>query len=221
MQSVDADRSDRPGVIAVVPIGSLEGAKSRLGATLDAEERRDLVTRLIRRTIEATTGTPGIDETIVVTPDDEVRRLALELGARPIRQGDQGLNQGLREGRAEVEAAGADALLVLPIDLPLVSGDALASLLAELDDPRRPLAVLVPDRHGRGTNALLLSPPGAIEFCFGGDSRTAHIDCAHSRGVHVVEINGPLSLDLDTPADLLAFEALAPEVVVGETADAH
>jgi 2-phospho-L-lactate guanylyltransferase len=221
MPSMQSDPKRRPSVIAVVPIGTLEGAKSRLGETLDAEERRDLVTRLVRRTIEAAMSTPGIDETIVVTPDDEVRRLALELGARPIRQQGQGLNQGLREGRSEVEAAGADALLVLPIDLPLVSRDTLSSLLSELDDPQRPLAVLVADRHGRGTNALLLAPPNAIEFCFGGDSRAAHLDCARSRGVRIVEADGPLTLDLDTPADLLAFEAIAPEVVVGETADAR
>jgi 2-phospho-L-lactate guanylyltransferase len=218
---MEPDPTSHPSVIAVVPIGTLDGAKSRLGETLDAEERRDLVTRLIGRTIDATTATPGIDETIVVTPDDEVRRMALDLGARPIRQHGQGLNQGLREGRSEVQAAAADALLVLPIDLPLISSEALESLLGELADPRRPLAVLVPDRHGRGTNALLLSPPDAIEFCFGGDSRAAHIECAHSRGVRLVETDGPLTLDLDTPADLLALEGIAPEVVVGETADAR
>jgi 2-phospho-L-lactate guanylyltransferase len=221
MPSMQPDPTSRPSVIAVVPIGTLEGAKSRLGAMLDAEERRDLVTRLIRRTIEAAIATPRIDETIVVTPDDEVRRLALELGARPLRQRGQGLNQGLREGRSEVLSAGADGLLVLPMDLPLVSSEALQSLLGELADPRRPLAVLVPDRHGRGTNALLLSPPDAIEFCFGGDSRAAHVECARSRGVRIVEADGPLTLDLDTPADLLRFESIAPEVVVGETADAH
>jgi len=221
MPPMEPSPESRPKVIAVVPIGTLDGAKSRLGETLDAEERRDLVARLIKRTIEATTSTPWIDETIVVTPDDDVRTLAVELGARPIRQRGQGLNQGLREGRSEAQAAGADALLVLPIDLPLVSREALTSLLSELEDKRRPLAVLVPDRHARGTNALLLSPPDAIEFCFGGDSRSAHLECARSRAVRTVEADGPLSLDLDTPADLLAFEAIAPEVVVGETADAR
>jgi len=221
MRPMLPDQPARPGVVAVVPIGTLDGAKSRLGETLDAEERRDLVTRLIRRTIEATTRAPGIAETIVVTPDDDVRRLALELGARPIRQRGQGLNQGLREGRAEVLSAGAAALLVLPIDLPLISGETLEPLLAALAEPERPLAVLVPDRHRRGTNALLLSPPDAVEFCFGGDSRAAHVECARSRGVRLVELDGPLTLDLDTPDDLLALESVAPEVVVGETVDAR
>lgn len=200
-------------VVAVVPVGTLDGAKSRLGETLDAEERRDLATRLLNSTLAAALATPGIDEVLVVTPDDEVRQLAARAGARPIRQRSQGLNVGLREARDEVLAAGADALLVVPIDLPLISPDALEALLAPLDDPSRPLVVLVPDRHGRGTNALLVAPPDAIEFGFGGDSRRAHAACAADAGARYVELDGPLSLDLDTPADLLLIEQRAPESV--------
>jgi 2-phospho-L-lactate guanylyltransferase len=200
-------------VVAVVPVGTLDGAKSRLGETLDAEERRDLATRLLARTLEAALATPGIDEVLVVTPDDEVRQLAARAGARPIRQQSQGLNVGLRQARDEVLASGGDALLVVPIDLPLISPKALQAVLAPLDDPTRPLVVLVPDRHGRGTNALLVAPPDAIEFGFGGDSRRAHAACAADAGARFVELDGPLSLDIDTPDDLLLVEQRAPESV--------
>jgi 2-phospho-L-lactate guanylyltransferase len=200
-------------VVAVVPVGTLDGAKSRLGETLDAEERRDLATRLLARTLEAALATPGIDEVLVVTPDDEVRQLAARAGARPIRQQSQGLNVGLRQARDEVLASGADALLVVPIDLPLISAEALQAVLAPLDDRTRPLVVLVPDRHGRGTNALLVAPPDAIEFGFGGDSRRAHAACAADAGARFVELDGPLSLDIDTPDDLLLVEQRAPESV--------
>jgi 2-phospho-L-lactate guanylyltransferase len=200
-------------VVAVVPVGTLDGAKSRLGETLDAEERRDLATRLLSQTLEAALATPGIDEVLVVTPDVEVRQLAARAGARPIRQRSQGLNAGLRQARDEVLAAGADALLVVPIDLPLISPEALQRILAPLDDPARPLVVLVPDRHGRGTNALLVAPPDAIEFGFGGDSRRAHAACAADAGARFVELDGPLSLDVDTPADLLLVGERAPESV--------
>jgi 2-phospho-L-lactate/phosphoenolpyruvate guanylyltransferase len=200
-------------IVVVVPVGTLDGAKSRLGETLDAEERRDLATRLLSRTLEAALATPGVDEVLVVTPDDEVRQLAARAGARPIRQRSQGLNAGLRQARDEVLAAGASALLVVPIDLPLISPEALHQVLAPLDDPTRPLVVLVPDRHGRGTNALLVAPPDAIEFGFGGDSRRAHAACAADAGARFVELDGPLSLDIDTPADLLLVGERAPESV--------
>jgi 2-phospho-L-lactate guanylyltransferase len=202
-------------VHAVIPIGTLEGAKSRLGAVLDAEERRDLVTRLAEATIRAAVATPGIAETIVVTPDDEVRRLALAAGARPIRQRSTGLNAGLREARDEVLAAGGSALLVLPIDLPRISPEALASIVEVMAGAAPPLVAIVPDRHGRGTNALLLAPPDVIEVCFGGDSRRAHAAAAVAAGARLIELDGPLTEDIDTPDDLLLAQARTPESVGG------
>jgi 2-phospho-L-lactate guanylyltransferase len=112
-------------------------------------------------------------------------------------------------------AGGADAIVVLPIDLPRVSPEAIAGLLAPLRDRDRPLVVIVPDRHRRGTNALLLAPPDAIEFGFGGDSRAAHAACADEAGARLVELDGPLTLDLDTPDDLLLVEEAVPGTVDG------
>jgi 2-phospho-L-lactate guanylyltransferase len=182
---------------------------------LDAEERRDLVTRLAEATIRAAVATPGIAETIVVTPDDDVRRLALAGGARPIRQRSTGLNAGLREARDEVLAAGGSALLVLPIDLPRISPEALASIVEVLDGTAPPLVAIVPDRHGRGTNALLLAPPDVIDVCFGGDSHRAHAAAADAAGARLIELEGPLTEDIDTPDDLLLAQARTPESVGG------
>jgi len=193
-------------VFAIVPVGTLTGAKSRLGEVLDAEERLDLTVRLLRATIAATTGSDRIAETLVVTPDDAVRRVATDAGARAIRQRETGLNRGIDLGREEAVAAGADAVLILPIDLPEVSTQAVDDVVASLDRPRRPLVAIVADRHGRGTNALLLAPPKAIDTCFGGDSRAAHVGAAREAGAELVELDGPLRLDLDTPEDLLLAE---------------
>ena len=197
-------------VHAVIPIGTLGGAKSRLGAVLDAEERHDLATRLARSTIRAAVATPGIAETIVITPDDEVRGIALAAGARPMLQRTTGLNAGLREARDEVVAAGGSAMLILPIDLPMISPEALAGVLNVMADVPPPLVAIVPDRHGRGTNALLLAPPDVIDPCFGGDSHAAHQAAAAAVGARFIDLDGPLTYDLDTPDDLLLAQEREP-----------
>jgi 2-phospho-L-lactate guanylyltransferase len=202
-------------IVAIIPVGSIEGAKSRLGAVLDAEERHDLALRLAETTIRATVETPEIDETLVVTPDDTIRELALRAGARPIRQRSRGLNDGLREARDEAIAAGAEAILVLPIDIPRVSPETLAPLVRQAMRAPAPLVAIVPDRHGRGTNALVLRPPDVIDFCFGGDSREAHLAAARTAGAAVEVIDGPLTLDIDTPEDLLLAQTETPEAVGG------
>ena len=214
---MDAAQPSLLDVVAIVPVGSLERAKSRLGAVLDAEERRDLVLRLADRTIRAVVGTTGVSETLVITPDDEVRDLAIRAGARPIRQRSRGLNDGLREARDEAAAGGASAILILPIDLPRVTSEAIADLLAAGARQAPPLVVIVADRHGRGTNALLLAPPDVIDVHFGGDSHDAHAAAAEEAGAALLEVDGPLSIDLDTPDDLLLAEASGeiPESIGG------
>ena len=199
---------DRPTTVlyAIVPVGGLDGGKSRLGDVLDAEERHDLVLRLADATIRSAVATPAIEETIVITPDDTVRALALAAGARPIRQRSRGLNAGLREARAEAIAGGATAVLILPIDLPRVTPAALTAIIATLGDEPGPLVGIVPDQQRRGTNALLLAPPDVIDLHFGGDSRAAHVAAAAAAGARTVELGGPLRQDLDTADDLLATQ---------------
>jgi 2-phospho-L-lactate guanylyltransferase len=178
---------------------------------------------MLDRTVRAALATPGLAETLVVSPDREALAQAADLGARTLRQRSQGLNRGLNEAREDALGGGAEAVVVVPIDLPLVSADALASLIAPLAVVRdRPIVILAPDRHGRGTNGLVVAPPRAIEFGFGGDSRAAHAACAAEVGARYVEVDGPLSLDLDTPDDMLLVESLAPQPSVAkQPADAR
>jgi 2-phospho-L-lactate guanylyltransferase len=203
-----------PSRLAVlVPVRGLEGAKARLGEALDAEERRALVERLLARTIAAAAGAQGVAEVAVVSPDAAALDLAASLGATAIRQAGQGLNEGLAVGRDRVTADGADALLVVPADLPGVSAAGLAPIVeaaraaAAAGPSGVPVVALVTDRAGEGTNALLLVPPDAIPFHFGPGSRAAHAAAARAAGATYVEVAGPLDLDLDTPDDLLAAEA--------------
>ena len=190
--------------VVVIPVRAFEGAKSRLGAVLDAEERRDLVERLLRRTVTAALATPGVTRVVVVSPDPEVLAIAEAAGALPVAQRSRGLNPALQEARA---AADADRLLIIPADLPAVSATTLARVLEAGDEAGRPSVVLAPDRHGRGTNALLLDPPDVIDPAFGGDSRAGHAWLASSADAAFVEVPDVLGLDVDTPDDLLLAEA--------------
>ena len=202
--------NDPVATAVVIPVRTFEGAKSRLGAVLDAEERRDLVERLLRRTVAAALATPGVTDVVVVSPDPEVLGIASAAGARPLLQLSRGLNPALQEARAAIRA---DRLLVLPADLPTVTADDLAAVLAAGDAVAAPSVVLAPDRHGRGTNALLLAPPDVIDPAFGGDSRAAHAWLASSAEAGFVEVLGVLALDIDTPDDLLLAETLHLEAL--------
>jgi 2-phospho-L-lactate guanylyltransferase len=187
----------------VVPVRALEGAKSRLGAVLDAEERRDLVVGMLRRTIAAALATPGVVEVIVVSPDPEALAIAGADGAHPLLQQSRGLNPAFQEARA---AATGDRMLLLPADLPTITSDDLVGILAAGDAAGSPSVVLAPDRHRLGTNALLVDPSDAIDPAFDGDSRSGHAWLAESAEVPLVELAGVLELDIDTPEDLLLAE---------------
>jgi 2-phospho-L-lactate guanylyltransferase len=199
-------------IAAIVPVGTLEAAKSRLGGALDAEERQDLAERFLARTLRAALATERLADILVVSPDREVLHRASDLGARTLRQRSSGLNAGLEEAREDVVAGGADAILVLPIDLPFVTAAAIAEVLAPIDDAGlESRVVLVTDRHGTGTNVLALRQPGVIPFGFGPGSRAAHREAAAKSGAAYAEVDGPLVFDLDTPADLVLLESQSPE----------
>ena len=201
--------ADLRRLVAIVPVRTLEGAKSRLGDSLDAEERQDLVRMLLERTIRAAEQVPEIESVVVVSPDPAVLELAMHGGATPLQQVGEGLNEGLEQAVGWAIAGGASAVLVLAGDLPSVSGDSIGEIVATAAaaaSPARSIVVVVPDRHGRGTNALLLSPPDAIGFAFGIDSAVAHEAAARAANALSVEVGGPLALDLDLPEDLSLAE---------------
>lgn len=210
-----AARADLSRTWAVVPIRGLASAKTRLGGDLDEEERVELVTALLRRTLVATRDAAGLVGTIVVTRDPAAAGLAKAHRAIGLVERAPGLNEAIEAARSVAVARGATAVLVLPADLPAASPQHVDALLrtageAAGGDPAgtpASLVALVPDQHGEGTNALLTSPPAVVAPAFGPGSRSAHRRAAKLAGARYLEIGGPLSLDLDTPADLLAAEA--------------
>jgi 2-phospho-L-lactate/phosphoenolpyruvate guanylyltransferase len=101
---------------------------------------------------------------------------------------------------------GADRALLVPGDCPALDPREVARLLARTVEP--PSVVIVPDRHGSGTNALLLSPPGVVAPSFGAGSFARHAALAAAAGATVKVCELPsLGLDVDTPDDLAALRA--------------
>ena len=95
---------------------------------------------------------------------------------------------------------------MLPADLPLLTVKGIEELIALATDP--PVVVIAPDRHGTGTNALLSSPPGLIEYDFGPNSFDRHLACANHAGVRIEICKLPsLELDIDLPEDLEILKA--------------
>ncbi len=196
---------------ALVPIRGLETAKTRLGGDLDAEERRDLVVHLLRRTLVATRDARLIAGTIVVTMDPAAAGIARDHRAVGLVERAPGLNGAIEAARSVAVARGATAVLVVPADLPAVSADALDELIAAAAtgaiDTARGIVALVTDQHESGTNTLFLRPPTVIDPLFGQGSRGLHRAAAAAAGARFMELDGPLALDVDTSEDLVAAEA--------------
>jgi 2-phospho-L-lactate/phosphoenolpyruvate guanylyltransferase len=149
----------------------------------------------------------------VVTMDPEAAGIARDHSAIGLVERAPGLNGAISAARSVAIARGATAVLVLPADLPAVSPAAIDALMRaageagmHLGEQRAGLIALVTDQHGSGTNALLISPPALIDPAFGSGSRGLHRAAAAVAGVNLVELDGPLSLDVDTPDDLVIAE---------------
>jgi 2-phospho-L-lactate guanylyltransferase len=192
--------------VAVVPVKTLAAAKTRLATALAPAERADLTLQTLKRVLAAL-DQPGIAARLVVSPDEAVLRATRVAGAHGLRQASDGLNPGLEEARTWALAQGAEALLIVLGDLPLLAPEHIAAILALADRPGT--VALAPDRHGSGTNIMLLRPPDAIPLSFGLNSLFRHRAAAQARGLTIQTYDDPATaLDLDTPDDLAALSDL-------------
>jgi 2-phospho-L-lactate/phosphoenolpyruvate guanylyltransferase len=189
---------------AVVPVKRFAVAKSRLAQGVDEARKPDLVAAMVADVLEAIGAARFVERTIVVSQEPRAAELAAAAGADLLSDFDDASHSAAAlAGIAAAEAAGADCVALLPGDCPLLDPRELDKMLTGVPD--RYVAV-IPDRHGTGTNALVLAPPGAIEPSFGEGSRERHVAAARAAGIPFgVEELPSLGLDLDTPADIVAL----------------
>lgn len=189
------------GIVALIPVKSLDHGKSRLAESLDLAHRIQLTEETLRRLLHVLRGERRITRIVVVTSDARVVAWLSGRGADVVIESGSGLNEALTEARADIGAC--EALLVLPADVAAVSPHDVAGLLDAAQSMHGDCVVIAPDRHGHGTNALLLRPPGVIDFAFGANSRQLHTDAARRVEAHVREFfSDSLALDLDLPEDV-------------------
>jgi 2-phospho-L-lactate guanylyltransferase len=202
---------------AIVPVKPLGQAKSRLADSLAPHQRATLVQDMLARTIATLRLVPAVQRIAVVTGDAEVEAWSREAGLRVVpERGDPDLNRALQMATETARSEGAQAVLIVHADLPRVTADELQAMAGGLDGA--PCVVVAPDRHGRGTNALLCAPPGLIEYRFGEGSFALHCAQAQAAGARLVVHSAPgLALDIDLPEDLdvLSAASEAPSVSPG------
>ena len=186
----------------IIPHRGLATGKSRLTAVLDDAARSELNRWLLLRTLRVVSAWLGDAQCcVVVSPCASTLALARYMGAAALTERAlvPALNTALAQGAAHAASQGSQRLLILPCDLPWLDITALKAITTV---PASDSAVVVaPDRHGTGTNALLV-PAAAREFAFGEGSLTRHLAMAKASGLRARICNHPgLAFDLDTAKD--------------------
>lgn len=195
---------------AILPVKRFGAAKRRLLDALGGRERVALVGAMLADVLGAVARAKRVERVIVVTGERRAERIALEQAKRAPMElevlrdpKDLGHSEAATIGIVRAKALEAECTVLLPGDCPLLDPTELDAAIGRASIGQ---VTVVPDRHGTGTNALVLCPPDAIGPSFGPGSCERHVERGRGAG-HTVEVEplDSLSLDLDTPADLGAL----------------
>ncbi len=212
---------------AILPVKRFARAKTRLLDSIGAQGRAALLRAMLEDVLIALDAADRIERVILVSGEGRAEKVAMERAKRvptPIEvmrdPDDRGHSEAATLGIVRAMALGATCSALLPADCPLLDAAELDVALTRMEAER---VAVIPDRHGTGTNGLLMAPPDAIGPAFGEGSRERHSDRAERAGWTVaIEAIPSLGLDLDTPDDLAALERalVAEPELAPHTADA-
>ena len=198
-------RVPRERTAAILPVKRFSAAKQRLDGDISEGTRRALAEAMVTDVLIALRRAKLVDEVLVVSGEHAAVALAAGYDAAAVIDDpdDVGHSSAAVRGVTAAMERGATRVLLVPGDCPALDPEEVDGLLSRQG---RAGVVIVPDRHGSGTNALLLTPPEAIEPSFGPGSFARHAARAHAAEtvVRVAELRS-LGLDVDTPEDLHAL----------------
>lgn len=206
----------RGKTVAVLPVKRFGAAKQRLDNDLSDGTRRALAEAMVTDVLIALRRSKEIDEVLVVSGETTAVALAAGYDAAAVIDDpeDAGHSAAALRGVDAAIDRGATRVVLVPGDCPALDPAELDQLLADAPGPGEgPDVIVVPDRHGDGTNALVLMPPDAIEPAFGPGSRERHERLAAEAGATCAAVAVPtLGLDVDTVDDLAALRTALEDV---------
>lgn len=192
-------------VWVLVPVKPLTRAKSRLATVLSAEQRTQLAEATLRHTLQVVMEVPQVTGVLVISRDGRVLSLAREMQAHTVQEsGAPELNNALMRATQVLRSWRADAVLIIPADIPLINAEDLTHIIRMGQNAAS--VVITPDDKHDGTNALFVRPPGLFDYAYGENSFHHHQERAREAdGTVYVYESERLCLDLDTPADLETY----------------
>jgi 2-phospho-L-lactate guanylyltransferase len=186
---------------ALVPLKTLDRAKRRLAPVLSEELRKGLVIAMAQDVLSALEESESIEKILLVSSEHEAGRM---LKGKKLdifySDRDEGLNQELEFAAAYARAQGADRVLIVHGDLPLLNAQSIEHFVQDLPQDA---ARAVGCKNGTGTNLLLSSLPLRIRLKYGRNSLQKFVDEASACGLPLeTVIDERLGMDIDIPEDL-------------------
>ena len=190
------------GIWAVVPVKDFALAKQRLAAAYAPSLRRALARAMLEDVLTALRAVEQLAGVVAVTADPEAALLAGKFGARTLFEKQAcGLNAAVTLAARNLAIEKRAGVLILPGDIPAVKPVEIAELLAAHGEA--PAISLVAAHDGRGTNALLATPPCGMRFSYGEGSFAKHCAEARQMGIEPTIRHAPgIAFDVDAPGDI-------------------
>lgn len=196
----------------VLPIKHPRNGKTRLKNLLNTRQRVDLILNLFARNLTVIRNTFPDISILVVTDESfpqteesqQLLAIARHYHARILQTpAGKGLNSTLDLATDWTIEQGFDSQLIVLPDIACLSAVDLNLLMTQ---PRCLPSLYISPANDNGTNAVLSTPPNAIQHCFGPQSSRHFQARARAMGIpcRVLNLRG-LQLDIDTPEDFHAW----------------
>lgn len=188
----------------IIPVKDTNYSKQRLAGRFDAGQRQKLALTMLEDVLSAVAPTGDQSRLVLVTVDPTAVALAKSFGARVLDDGAHDGHTGSVVAAASVlKAEGANGFLTLPADVPLITTGEVRRILDTHHASPTPAFTIVPSHDEFGSNAIAMSPPGAVPLRFGDDSYRPHLAAARTCGIEPSIVNLPgVAEDVDTPEDV-------------------